>query len=77
MLANHLFWRLMSMLFYTHLLPLLQPSIQCYCFLLLALIMMQSHRQSEFCANLMYHESSPGQAGYPTLKRLQGKLAPS
>ena len=31
--------------------------------------MMQSHRQSEFCANLMYHEYDPGQAGYPTLKR--------
>ena len=29
---------------------------------------MQSHRQSEFCANLMYHESDPGSAGYPTLK---------
>ena len=42
--------------------------------LLLPLIMMQSHRQSEFCANLMYHESDPGQAGYPTLKRLHGKI---
>ena len=38
------------------------------------LIMMQSHRQSEFCANLMYHESDPGQADYPTLKRLHGKI---
>ena len=37
---------------------------------------MQSHRQSEFCANLMYHESDPGQAGYPTLKRLHGKIWP-
>jgi len=25
-----------------------------------ALTMMQSHRQSEFCENLMYHESDPG-----------------
>ena len=45
-------------------------------FLLLTLIIMQSHRQSEFCANLMYHESDPGQAGYPTLKRLHGKILP-
>ena len=49
--------------FYTHLLLLLQPSGAG--FLLLTLIMMQSHRQSE----LMNHESDPGQAGYPTLKR--------
>ena len=35
---------------------------------------MQSHRQSEFCANLMYYESDPGQARYPTLKRLHGKI---
>ena len=42
-----------------------------YC---LPLIMMQSHRQSEFCGNLMYYESDPGQAGYPTLKRLHGKI---
>ena len=42
-------------------------------FLLLTFIMMQSHGQSEFCANLMYHESDPGQAGYPTSKRLHGK----
>ena len=47
---------------------------QCNGFLLLTLIIMQSHRQSEFCANLMYHESDPGQAGYPTLKRLHDKL---
>ena len=45
-------------------------------FLLLTLIIMQSHRQSEFCANLMYHESVPGQAGYLTLKRLHGKILP-
>ena len=37
---------------------------------------MQSHRQSEFCANLMYHESDPGYLGYPTLKRLNGKISP-
>ena len=37
---------------------------------------MQSQRQSEFCENLMYHESSPGWAGYPTLKRLHGKMWP-
>ena len=30
---------------------------------------MQSNRQSEVLANLMYHEFDPGQAGYPTLKR--------
>ena len=47
---------------------------QCSGFLLLTLIMMQSHRQNEICANLMYHESDPGQAGYPTLKRLHGKI---
>ena len=27
-----------------------------------------------FCANLMYHESDPGRAHYPTLKRLHGKI---
>ena len=53
--AIHVFWRLMH--FYTHLLLLLQPSV--------LWIMMQNHRQSEFCANFMYHESDPGQAGYP------------
>ena len=36
--------------------------------------MMQTHLQSEFCENLMYYESDPGQGGYPTLKRLQGKI---
>ena len=35
---------------------------------------MQSHRQSEFCMYLMYHESDPGEAGYPTLKSLHGKI---
>ena len=43
MIANHVFWRLM--LFYTHLLLLLQPSVWWLGFLLLTLIMMQSHRQ--------------------------------
>ena len=38
--------------------------------------MMQSHRQSEFRANLMFHESHLGQAGYSTLKRLHGKIWP-
>ena len=49
-------------------------NLQCNSFLLLTLIMMQSHRQNEFCANLMYHKSDPGQVGYPTLKRLHGKI---
>ena len=44
--------------------------------LLLPLIMMQSHRQSVFCANLMYCESDPGYVGYPTLKNLHGKIWP-
>ena len=44
--------------------------------LLLPLIMMQSHRQSVFCANLMYCESDPGYVGYPTLKSLHGKIWP-
>ena len=49
----------------------------CNGFLLLTLLwMMQSHRQSEFCANFMHHESDPGQAGYLTLKRLHGKFWP-
>ena len=50
-------------------------NLQCCGFLLLP-FMMQSHRQSEFCANLMYHESDPCLAGYPTLKRLNGKILP-
>ena len=52
----HVFWRLM--LFYIHL--LLFCNLQCCGVLFLPLIMMQSHRQGEFCANLMYHESDPG-----------------
>ena len=55
-------------------LVVLAATRQCNGFLLLALMIMQSHRQSEFCANLMCHESDPGQAGYPTLKRLHGKI---
>ena len=35
---------------------------------------MQSQRQSEFCANLMYHESHPSLAGYPILRRLHDKM---
>ena len=38
--------------------------------------MMQNHRQSEFCANLMYHESDPGKAGYPTLNVYMAKFDP-
>ena len=68
MLENHVFWLLM--LLYTHLLLLLQSSLL-WLSILLPLIMMQSHRQSEFARinyNLMYHESDPGEASYPTLK---------
>ena len=42
--------------------------------ILLLPLVMPSHRQNEFCANLMYPESDPGWAGYPTLKRLHGKI---
>ena len=42
------------MRFYTHLLHLLQPSVL---WLSIVTFMMQSHRQSEFCLNLMYQES--------------------
>ena len=31
----------------------------------LAAIIMQNHRQSEFCANLMYHESDPARRVTP------------
>ena len=44
--------------FYTHLLLLLRPSV-----LLLSIVTFnndQSHRQSEFCTNLMYHDFDPG-----------------
>ena len=44
------------MLFYTHCCS--GCNLQCCGFLLLP-SMMQNHRQSEFCANLMYHESDP------------------
>ena len=50
------------MYFYTHLLHLLQPSVL---WLSIVTFMIQSHRQSEFCANLMYHESD---------RRLEGSL---
>ena len=62
------------MLFYTYLLLLLQPSV-----LWLSIVTFNNGAkppQSEFCENLMYHESDPGQAGYPTLKRLHGKIWP-
>ena len=36
--------------------------------------MMQSHRQSEFCMYVMYHEYDPGEAGNSTLKSLHGKI---
>ena len=48
--------------FYTHLLHLLQPSVL---WLSIVTFMMQSHRQSEFWANLMCHESD---------RRLEGSL---
>ena len=46
------------MLFYTHLLLLLRPSV-----LLLSIVTFnndKSHRQSEFCAKVIYHEFHPG-----------------
>ena len=58
MLANHV---------YAHLLLLLQPSV-----LWLSIVAFNNYatrRQSEFCANLMYHESDPASLGYVTLKR--------
>ena len=42
--------------------------------ILLLPLIIPSHRQSEFFANLMYPESDPGWAGYPTLKHLHGKI---
>ena len=70
MLANHVFWRLTP--FCTPLLLFLQPLVQWLS--IVTLIMMQSHCQSVFCANWKYYESDHGQAGYPTLKRLHGKI---
>ena len=58
MLANHV---------YAHLLLLLQPSV-----LWLSIVAFNNYAtryQSEFCANLMYHESDPASLGYVTLKR--------
>ena len=43
---------------------------------LLPLKMMQSHCQNEFCANLMYHESNPGCAGYPPSNVYMAKFDP-
>ena len=57
-----------------HSLVALAATFSAMAVLLLTLMMMQCHRQSEFCANLMYYESDPDQAGYPTLKRLHGKI---
>ena len=51
-------------------------NLQCCGFLLLPLIMMQRHRQSEFSMNLMFHESDPGKAGYPTLNVYMAKFGP-
>ena len=65
-----MFWRLMH--FYSHLLLLLQPSVQWRS--IVNFNNDASHRQIGFCANLMYHESDPGQAGHPTLKRSHGKI---
>ena len=59
-----MFWWLM--LFYTHLRLLLKPSE-----LWLSIATFnnhENHRQSEFCVNLMYHESDPSYGGYPTLR---------
>ena len=69
MLANHVFWRLMH--FYTPLLLLLQPSVQ---WLSIVNSYSDAKPPSVFCANWMYYESDPGQAGYSTLKRLHGKI---
>ena len=73
MLANHVFLAINALL---HSLAAVAATFSAVAFYQLPLIIMQSHRQSEFRANLMYHESDPGQAGYPTLKRSHGKIWP-
>ena len=56
MLEKHLFWRLM--LFYTQVAALVGIFSAVAFYYILK--MMQNHRQSEFCTNLMFHESDPG-----------------
>ena len=74
--ANYVFWRLM--LFYTHLLLLLQPSVLWFPIVSFNNdAQMQNHRQGEFCANLMHHESDPGLAGFPTLNVYMAKFTPA
>ena len=60
--------------FYTRLLLLLQPSVQWL--FIINFNIEASHRQSEFCANLMYYESDPGQAGYPPWNVYMAKFDP-
>ena len=72
MLANHVFWRLM--LFNTHLLLLLQHSV-----LWLSIVSFNNDAKPSpkwICSNLKYHESDPGQAGYPTLNVYMAKFDP-
>ena len=71
MLENHVFWRLML---FNRLTCCSCCNLQGCGSLLLPLTMMQSHRQSDFCAKLMYHETDPGlednpvwQTGLPAL----------
>ena len=61
MLENLVFWRLIP--FYTYLLLLLQPSVLWLS--VVSLIMMQSHRQSEFCANSDVSRIGPPLGGLP------------
>ena len=58
MLANQVFWQLM--LFYTHLLLLLQPSVLWLSIVTFNNDVKLSRRLSEFCANLMYYAYFPG-----------------
>ena len=71
MLENHVFWRLML---FNRLTCCSCYNLQGSGFLMLPLTMMQSHRQTDFCAKLMYHETDPGwednpvwQTGLPAL----------
>ena len=72
--GKHVFWRLM--LFNTRL-AALAATFRASCgFLLLPLIMMQSHRQSDFCANLMYHETDPTRRVAPPWNVYMAKFDP-
>ena len=53
---KQVFWGLM--LFYTHMLLLLHPSV--LWFSIVTFNNDKHHRPSQFCANLMYHYSDPG-----------------